>query len=612
MNRLLRKIKTPVMALSLLLAVHSCAYPAFSAENLTIVQNHKSTYAIVIPADSSDMLKDAAAELQRCITIATEVTLPIVRDNEAVAGNIISVGQTKQAKSAGISTAGIKEEGFQIATKNKNLYIIGVDINLTRDGGKSFGSANGVYTFLQKYLGVRWLFPDDLGRDVPKQQSLKLNDISFREAPHFVYRSLPYTALLGVAKPVIGKWHRMQRMGASFRLNHDHTWETVIPASLYQEHPDWFAMIKGTRPAPKGMYKVETTNPEVVKRFADFSVETLTKEPEKNTVSIGPSDGDSWSESPESKAYYDKDPTGRLSVTPLVLKFYKDVTVAATQMKPDVKITGYIYASYLFPPSKGEIHFEKNFYPVLASSITYGFRLLRPSVRTLYADNMKAWGDATDHLFYYDIPNSFSGELNRSSAIVLPTTPDMMNFIASNLIKNDVKGLYIYGIPDWGYGAMTNYMWAQMMWNPNQNAYDIQKEWFTRAYGGEAGTAINQLYVDMEQWFTDFLATGGLYGIYGFADGQNALKNKFYAVRYPVIEAAFLAAKQKPMTKVQAERFKLLENNVITLQWRLKKGGHLPADYQSPYTRSLAELEKMISAAQTEYPNLNTFGNYTP
>lgn len=619
MNRFCKKIATLFLALLAIVAMNTPFNQACHADNLPIVTWHASNYSIVLPAKPFDANADpskesnraAALELQRCISLATGVTLPIVPDNEAISSHIISIGQTAQAQAAGISLAGVKDEGFRIVTQHKNLYILGVDSLLTRDGGTSFGSANGVYTFLQKYLDVRWLFPGDLGRDVPRRTTLVLQDIDFQDAPYFNRRVLPYTALPNVTDPEIGLWHRRQRQGASIKLdNRDDSWLKIMPPSLYKDHPDWFAMIKGVRPEPKGnYYKIETTNPEVIQRFAESIAEMFTQQPQLNNFAISPTDADGWSESPESLKLYDKDPTGQVSVTPLVLKFYNDVTAAATKLNPRVKLVGFLYAKYLFPPSKGEVHLEKNFYPTLASSISYGFRLLRKSVQKQYIANMKTWGDATDNLYYYDIPNSFSGVVSKSNAIILPTTPAMVNLIMKNLTANHVKGIYLFGICDWGYGAITNYTWTQMMWNPHQNAYDIQKDWFTRAYGAGAGTVMNQFYVNMEQWFTDFFETSTLYGMYNFSD---VLQKNFYAVRYPEIEAAFLKAKSMQMTPVQAKRFKLLENNVITLQWQLKKGGFLPADYHSAYTRNAAEVAELVKTAQTEFPSTNTFGNYTP
>src|SRR5690606_7047812 len=120
---------------------------------------------------------------------------PLKRDNETIPAPYISIGATQQAQRAGITTTGITDEGFRIKTQNGSIYIIGPDTaadigpetdsvgwrsdnlefqprpdlpgnQLTKNGGFSHGTANGVYTFLEDYLDVRWLLPGEVGRDV--------------------------------------------------------------------------------------------------------------------------------------------------------------------------------------------------------------------------------------------------------------------------------------------------------------------------------------------------------------------------------------------------------------------------------------------------------------
>src|SRR5690606_11024692 len=121
---------------------------------------------------------------------------------------------TKQATAADVTIQGIAEEGFRILTRNGNLYILGLDTaarigppndswgwrsdnaeyqlqpdipgpQLTKDGGFSNGTANGVYTFLEDYLGVRLLMPGEFGRDVPHKSTFEVPDIDRVEAPAF-------------------------------------------------------------------------------------------------------------------------------------------------------------------------------------------------------------------------------------------------------------------------------------------------------------------------------------------------------------------------------------------------------------------------------------------
>src|SRR5690606_11972525 len=108
------------------------------------------------------------------------------------------------------------------------------------------------------------------------------------------------------------------------------------------------------------------------------------------TFSLSPSDSRGWSQSPESLALYDPAPKGTNfpSVTPLILKFYRDVAEIVKQEYPQGRLAGYIYADYLFPPTKGGMTLPDNFYPVVAPSINYGYTLYREDIQKQFHDLM--------------------------------------------------------------------------------------------------------------------------------------------------------------------------------------------------------------------------------
>ncbi|MEO6907793.1 MAG: DUF4838 domain-containing protein, partial [Abditibacteriaceae bacterium] len=109
-----------------------------------------------------------------------------------------------------------------------------------------------------------------------------------------------------------------------------HSWTETVPESLWDTHPDWFAMNEnGQRrnPYQTPSYKLETTNPGLVKYFAEKAIAAMKANPEMYSYSLSPSDGWGWSQSPESKVVFDPPTPGSPipSVTPLILKFYSDV-----------------------------------------------------------------------------------------------------------------------------------------------------------------------------------------------------------------------------------------------------------------------------------------------
>src|SRR5690606_23512664 len=86
-------------------------------------------------------------------------------------------------------------------------------------GGFSRGTANGVYTFLEKQLDVRWLFPGDLGRDVPSKSTFTLEPLDVTETPQFNFR------VLGVRGN--DEWQDHLKLGYSSRIHFTHNFDTV-------------------------------------------------------------------------------------------------------------------------------------------------------------------------------------------------------------------------------------------------------------------------------------------------------------------------------------------------------------------------------------------------
>src|SRR5699024_1539328 len=94
-----------------------------------------------------------------------------------------------------------------------------------------------------------------------------------------------------------------------------------------------------------------------------------------------------------------------------------------------------------------------------------------------------------------------------SAGTVTPPGVSILNFIYPRLVKNNVKGVYIYGSPAWGQAALANYIVAKMDWNPHLDAKDIQHDWLIHAYGDKAGAAMEAFYQKLDGLFSDYYQT---------------------------------------------------------------------------------------------------------
>lgn len=616
------------------LAVGSTFYSAHA--DLVIANDGKSAFTIVVPDKAPDSVRDAAKELQRDLEESTKAKLPIQKDNETINGAVISLGSTVQAKEAGLSAEKIPDSGFRIVTKNGNLYIIGLDtvakVNLsrkywgemtlqpgipgpqfTKDGGWSNGTANGVYTFLEDYLGMRWLMPGELGRDVQLQKKLTIPDLDRIEEPEFIYRKLGYLEQSPQALKAVSEWQNLHKLGFSYRLNYNHNWwETInrvgggrggypntdAVKKFYAEHPDWFAMNEeGKRPFPKSQYtKLETTNPEFVKWFAQQAIDYLKENPEAQTYSLSPADGRGYSKSPESLKYYDPSPTtifdpesepGAPSVTRLILKFYRDVSKIVEEKYPQGKVAGYLYQDFLYPPQNGDATLPENFIPVVAPGITSGYKLYRKDVQERLDYILKGWANVVPtEWFFYSLPNWH----RTKDGMVTPPGNKQLNFIFSRLLKYRMKGFILYGNTSWSSAAMSNYISAKMLWNPKLDARELQREWLMRAYGVDAGTVMDEYFQKLDDWFSEYY---NKYESESYHVREGIFRN-FFAPHYNEIEKYFIKAAAQPMTPEQRARFDLYQESLIVLRWRMVNAGYIKAEVPSPLKRSSKEISAMM------------------
>jgi hypothetical protein len=214
----------------------------------------------------------------------------------------------------------------------------------------------------------------------------------------------------------------------------------------------------------------------------------------------------------------------------------------------------------------------------------------------------------TGDWFYYDLPNQILRQSTAgvggkdvnfpgSTGLITPAAPEIVNFIFPQLLKSHINGANIYGVPSWSNAALSNYILAKMEWDPTLNADALQKEWLHRAYGDQAGAAMEQFYARLNDWFRDYYRAN--------ADMRYELTlgmlKDLYGAHYPEMEKLFLQARAQPMSEVQKQRLQLIENNLIVLQWRLRNLHYLPQDFASPLQRSDAQISDLIAIDNADF-----------
>lgn len=560
----------------------------FAAE-IRLVDKRSSDYCIYVSPNAPSSVQLAARELREYIQKSTGVFLPVIKLNKIPSCPYISLGVNAASQVAGLDAATIPLEGYHLVTRGRNVFVLGVDTQdgkKTKYGGSSDGTLNGVYTFLEEFIGVRWVMPGEVGEYVPRRDIVDIPQLDRVDKPGFLSRRLEYVQN---ENALVKQWLRRQKQGYSVGYFHGHNWVETMPADLFKSHPEWFAMIGGVRSAPVGRYKFETTNRELVKAFSNRIIETLRKNPQFYSYSISPSDSDNWSTSPESLALYDKDPHGALSVTRLVLDFYNNVALNVGKQIPDRLVCGYVYSIYQYPPSAGIPKLEPNLCLVAAPTFSYGYGLYRPEARADFEKIMKAWSRSTTHLGYYDLPVKFEQALGAPN----PPGLEILKFMYPRLASYGVKEVYVHGVSGWGHGAVTNYLLARLNWNPNANVDELAKEFFTQAYGHKAGPVMARFFDLLDS------ATKKYHQAHpkaNYALSRQSLQG-IYVPIFPELEKLYAQAQMLASDPKQQLRLRMLQMNLAVFQKYLFLQKLIEENRRSPFYKTDAEIAEFLSSS---------------
>ena len=214
-----------------------------------LVESGSSAYSVVLPADYSECLDYAATELTDFINQSTGASLKIITDDKAVYDEnncYISLGKTELLETANFQFdySTLNLDGFFTKTVGNMVFI---------DGYRDKGVLYGVYDFLEKNLGVRFLTADCT--HVPQLSSVKLyatDEVEIPDftgrlylssgtyknyaSPEFIGRSRQDSSYIDYQDPKYGE-------GTSFymRTGRDHNMYAFVDYEKYgEEHPEFF------------------------------------------------------------------------------------------------------------------------------------------------------------------------------------------------------------------------------------------------------------------------------------------------------------------------------------------------------------------------------------
>ncbi len=143
----------------------------------TLVENGAAHYSILVSSEPSDLVVETVAEFNDYVYEVSGTYLSIVKEGTETPAKFISFGDTSAKAQAGIDTSKIKYDGFVIKTVSGNAYLA---------ANVDEGVRNAAYSFLERFVGVRWLTAQETY--VPTSKVISMQECDIVEEPLFEAR----------------------------------------------------------------------------------------------------------------------------------------------------------------------------------------------------------------------------------------------------------------------------------------------------------------------------------------------------------------------------------------------------------------------------------------
>ena len=227
---------------------------------------------IVLATNATRSAQFAAAELQCHIEKITGAKLPIATDADKINGARILVGESKATQARGLHNSDFKDQEYLIRFLPDMLILMGRD---KEDSGRmdyanpgtfpnqfdeqalgdiqaicnAQATCYAVYDFLERFCGVRWYLPTELGLICPQAKTLVVKGADVRRAPAMKYRDMYRIAhvpadLCDQPGPRLPDRegalfaHRQRIGGRAYACNHSFG---GYYRRFLKDHPEWFA-----------------------------------------------------------------------------------------------------------------------------------------------------------------------------------------------------------------------------------------------------------------------------------------------------------------------------------------------------------------------------------
>ena len=389
-------------------------------------------------------------------------------------------------------------------------YRIGVADNgdITLCGGTRRGVINAVVALLEEDIGVRWYAAKEPPR-IPKCPNGIVSIVPREYQPSLVMREPFYYQSFNPDYEIHNRTNQTWRtfvpetLGGAWNFplgGFCHTLFKFLPESLFQEHPEYFALLDGKRTVNKNGVKAAhlcMTNPDVPKIVAQNAIALLKQE--KNPaeiISISQNDGGGgFCQCEKCKAMTEAEG----SVSGPLVAFVNQVAEEIHKVYPDITVETLAYLEGFMPPKT--VRPGKNVMIRLCTdSHAWPFPLFYIEESGAFYNALKKWNEIGASLLIWDYVTNFGDyPMPRPNLWVMDHNFDL-------LLANGAKGIMLQGAyqsPGGADAIIKSWIFAKRMWNPKWKLDNLLED-FIEGYYGSAAPVMREYYNYQKQRWTAF------------------------------------------------------------------------------------------------------------
>ena len=449
-----------------------------AAGDITIVSQGQPRAAIVVPDDASKSALAISEQLRACIRKASGADLPVVntRPEDRVA---IHVGPSAYVTGLKLDLKTLDADGFLIAFPDaRNIVVVGPS-----DSGTEFG----VYEFLERYVGVRWLMPGTDGTDIPSINTLVVPSQPVRQQPTFFSRLMS-----GFRTSEQTTWARRNRMNG--RVSFHHNLRVLFPWEKYvKNHPEFYPIRDGKRLTPTRAegWQPCFSAPGIVEEAIKNICEYFDHHPEATSYSLGMNDNRNFCQCDEclKRISGENNFLNCVDYSDLYYDWANRVIEGVLKKYPDKFFGCLAYSNLIAPPQKVELH------PRMIPFMTYDrHKWIDSEIRAAGEQLTVAWSKKSPSLGWYDY---IYGRPYLLPRVWFHHMADYYRYAQAH----DVRAMYAEAYPNWGEGPKL-YVALRLQWDVNLDVDQLLNDWYVRCVGPDAAPLLAKYYAHWEDFWT--------------------------------------------------------------------------------------------------------------